>query len=304
MKKLIIAATIAAVALTPIFSTAFASQKIEIITKVKTQDKVEEVQWINFNNVTINIGDTQEVVESKIGKPDKLSLSQFNFKWNIYNSDPAMLTMIGYINNKVSGIYHMSKVFTSSNGNYGDTPTDNSIIGKFGASTVFQDKLKDGITYAVILLADNAGYMETNEFKDYSTQTYLNDFAKNQLDVANVFRNWNDIQPLIWDDSLASVAQAHSQDMADRNYFNHTTPDGITAFDRIKANTNFQNGWGENISQRTFSLGLDGFIFIDQWINSSGHRENLLRASFNYFGAGCASQLDSTKVYSTQSFAR
>lgn len=281
---------------------AQAQKEVEPTTKVEETKPVEEPQRVTFNNVTINIGDTQETVESKIGKADRKGASQFNFEWNIYNSDPTMLTMIGYIDNKVAGIYHMSKVFTSSNGNYGDKPTGNAIIGIFGASMIFKDQLNDGITYAVLLLADNEGYIETNELKE--SNTYFNDFAKNQLDVANVFRNWNDVQPLIWDDSLASVAQAHSQDMADRNYFNHTTPDGITASDRIKSSTKYQNGWGENISQRTFNLGLDGFMFIDQWINSQGHRENLLRSSFNYFGSGCASKLNSAEVYSTQNFAR
>lgn len=277
------------------------TQPVSIPKVVETPPvkKAEETQWLSFNDFTINIGDTQKLVESKIGKPDRQGLSQFNFEWNIYNSDPTMLTMIGYIDDKVSGIYHMSKAFTSSYGNYGDIHKWQSS----GALTIqpqlrFVDTEDGNKMYGVMFISDSIKWDSDEE-----APTNFNDFAKNQLEVVNVFRNWNNIKPLMWDDSLASVAQAHSQDMADRNYFSHYTPDGISPLDRVKTNTKFQYS-GENIAQEYLNALYEGFWVVNRWISSSGHRENILRTSVNYFGTGYASKLNSIAVMVTQNFAK
>lgn len=278
------------------------TQPVSIPKVVETPPvkKAEETQWLSFNDFTINIGDTQKLVESKIGKPDRQGLSQFNFEWNIYNSDPTMLTMIGYIDDKVSGIYHMSKAFTSSNGNYGDIHKwqTSEILGRDN-KLKFVDTEDGNKVYGVMFISDSVKWDSDEE-----APTNFNDFAKNQLEVVNIFRNWNNIKPLMWDDSLASVAQAHSQDMIDKDYFSHTTPNGVTLSDRIKTNTRFQGG-GENIAQEYFRSSLnEGFWLVNRWINSAGHRENILRTLFNYFGAGYAGNPDINNVDITQNFAK
>lgn len=305
MKRLSIVAITTAIALTSTSLTVFASQEVntqpvqKIETKVEETKPVEEPQWLTFNNVTINIGDTQETVESKIGKADRKGASQFNFEWNIYNSDPTMLTMIGYIDSKVAGIYHMSKVFTSSYGNYGDIDKWQSS----GALTIrpklkFVDTIDGNKVYGVMFISDAVEWDSDEE-----AVNNFNDFAKNQLEVVNIFRNWNGSPAVIWDEDLASVAQAHSQDMVDRNYFSHTNPDGATGNDRVTTNTSLKFG-GENIVKEYLNALYEGFWPVNRWICSEGHRKNILRTSSNYFGTGYANKPDSIAVLVTQDFAR
>jgi len=90
--------------------------------------------------------------------------------------------------------------------------------------------------------------------------------------------------PLREDADLQSSARAHAQDMAQRDYFDHDTPEGIDPFDRMR-----EAGWkgcamGENIAggQQTPSEVVDG------WLNSPGHCSNILSPEFTRLGVGYA----------------
>ncbi len=82
--------------------------------------------------------------------------------------------------------------------------------------------------------------------------------------------------------TLTSVARAHSADMAKRNYFSHTNPDGASPFDRMRAAGYNGRLMGENIAAgyRTAAAVMQG------WMNSSGHRANILRCGYREIGIG------------------
>ena len=88
---------------------------------------------------------------------------------------------------------------------------------------------------------------------------------------------------------LGRAAAAHSQDMVDRNYFDHTSPGGQTLLDRIKASTYLppRAGYvlGENIALGTMQLATPAAI-VDGWMKSPGHRANILNADFRDSGLG------------------
>jgi hypothetical protein len=101
-------------------------------------------------------------------------------------------------------------------------------------------------------------------------------------------------QPLAMNETLLSVARAHSQDMIDRDYFDHDTPEGVTPFQRMtNAGYNFTTA-GENIAFRSTSgavttamtLALHQDLFVDTGIPGRGHRLNLLDAGFQEVGVG------------------
>ena len=101
-------------------------------------------------------------------------------------------------------------------------------------------------------------------------------------------------QPLAMNETLLLVARAHSQDMIDRDYFEHDTPEGVTASQRI-ANAGYSAiGSGENIAFRSTSgsvttamtLMLHQDFFVDAGIPGRGHRLNLLQAAFQEVGVG------------------
>lgn len=84
--------------------------------------------------------------------------------------------------------------------------------------------------------------------------------------------------------ALQSAAQAHSADMAAKDYFSHTSADGRTFADRIRA-AGYRGGTvGENIAagQSTASA------VMRSWMDSSGHRANILNCAFTALGVGHA----------------
>ncbi|MCL7956388.1 MAG: CAP domain-containing protein [marine benthic group bacterium] len=103
------------------------------------------------------------------------------------------------------------------------------------------------------------------------------------VDLVNVHRISEGCAPLTWHGRAAAVAQAHSTDMRDRDFFSHTNPDGQSPFDRMRdAGVDWNGTAGENIAWGTSS----GQVAFDMWINSSGHRANIENCSFTHHGVG------------------
>ena len=98
---------------------------------------------------------------------------------------------------------------------------------------------------------------------------------------------------------LLAVARAHSADMATKGYFDHTSPDGRSPFDRMRAAGYRGNLMGENIAagQRTAAAVMTA------WMNSPGHRANILNCGYKVIGIGVATRSSSPYgIYWTQDF--
>ncbi|MEU2422579.1 CAP domain-containing protein [Streptomyces sp. NPDC007851] len=81
--------------------------------------------------------------------------------------------------------------------------------------------------------------------------------------------------------SLTKLAESFSEDMAARNFFDHTDPDGKTPWDRAAA-AGISNLGGENIARGQ----ADAQAVMDAWMNSEGHRANILNCDFKTLGVG------------------
>jgi uncharacterized protein YkwD/stress response protein SCP2 len=92
------------------------------------------------------------------------------------------------------------------------------------------------------------------------------------------------LAPLTVDPLLTAAAQAHSDDMVARDFYAHTTPEGREPWDRARAAGSRHRGIGENIAcgQRSPAEVVEG------WMNSPGHRANILRPEFGHIGIGYA----------------
>lgn len=99
---------------------------------------------------------------------------------------------------------------------------------------------------------------------------------------------------------LTSAARTHSDDMACNNFFSHTSPTTGSPFDRINA-AGYSFSWaGENIAA---GYGSPAAV-VDGWMNSSGHRANILSENFTQIGIGYAKWAESDYVvYWTAVFA-
>ncbi len=103
--------------------------------------------------------------------------------------------------------------------------------------------------------------------------------------------------PLRCDEDMARTARNHSQDMCDNDYFSHTALDGRSPFDRMEDEGVTYSTAGENIAwgQQTPE------DVHSSWMNSSGHRANIMNSSFGRIGVGYVSCGGSP--YWTQVFA-
>ncbi|MFG2967679.1 MULTISPECIES: CAP domain-containing protein [unclassified Streptomyces] len=81
--------------------------------------------------------------------------------------------------------------------------------------------------------------------------------------------------------SLTKLAEAFSDDMAARDFFDHTDPDGKTPWDRAAA-AGISNLGGENIARGQATAQA----VMDAWMNSEGHRANILNCDFKTLGVG------------------
>jgi uncharacterized protein YkwD len=103
------------------------------------------------------------------------------------------------------------------------------------------------------------------------------------VDLANAHRETAGCNPLLWHEGTAAVAQAHSEDMVERDFFAHQNPDGESPFDRLReAGVEWSGGAGENIAwgYPTAAAVLAG------WLGSPGHRANLENCGYTHHGVG------------------
>ncbi len=98
---------------------------------------------------------------------------------------------------------------------------------------------------------------------------------------------------------LVAVARAHSKDMAVRGYFDHNSPDGKSPFDRMR-DAGYKGGlMGENIAAGQPTPAA----VMDAWMNSPGHRANILNCGYKVIGIGVYSLASSPyRIYWTQDF--
>ncbi|MDD4689629.1 MAG: CAP domain-containing protein, partial [Eubacteriales bacterium] len=100
--------------------------------------------------------------------------------------------------------------------------------------------------------------------------------------LVNVERAKQGLNPLKADWELSRVARYKSQDMKDKNYFSHTSPTYGSPFQMMK---NFGISYrtaGENIAKGQSTPQA----VVTAWMNSSGHRANILNSSFTKIGVG------------------
>ncbi|SNR51195.1 CAP domain-containing protein [Actinomadura mexicana] len=110
----------------------------------------------------------------------------------------------------------------------------------------------------------------------------LSRFAAEVVSLTNAHRAAHGLRPLADDATLTAAAQAYSEDMAARRFYSHTSPEGTQPWDRARAAGSTHLGIGENIAcgQRSPAEVVQG------WMDSPGHRANILKPDFSYIGVG------------------
>lgn len=110
----------------------------------------------------------------------------------------------------------------------------------------------------------------------------VSNFEEEVVRLVNKMRSQNGLRPLTHDWQLSRVARYKSQDMADKGYFSHTSPTYGSPFDMMKSFGISYKAAGENIAkgQKTPEA------VVNAWMNSPGHRANILSSSYTRIGVG------------------
>lgn len=133
---------------------------------------------------------------------------------------------------------------------------------------------------------------------------FLSEVEKLIYRRVNDERSKNGRSPLTYNNSMENYARIKSKDMGDKGYFSHKDLDGKLITERMKQDGVSYSAWAENIAF------LSGYIdnksiadeFMNNWMNSQGHRENILSNNYNSIGIGVYKIGNS--IYATQEFYR
>ncbi len=139
----------------------------------------------------------------------------------------------------------------------------------------------------------------TNPGKDNTTTGSVSSYEKQVVELVNAERAKAGVAPLSLDSSVSNAARTKSQDMATNNYFSHTSPTYGSAGNMLSKFGIKYTAWGENIAsgQKTPQE------VVTAWMNSQGHRENILSSTFTKIGVGYATN-SKGYAYWTQIFVR
>ncbi len=141
----------------------------------------------------------------------------------------------------------------------------------------------------------NAGTNTNTNTNTGTTQTTTSNLSADEQEVFNLINNQrtqNGLSALKIDSEVQKVARIKAQDMVNNNYFSHTSPTYGSPFDMLKSYKVSYNTAGENIAGNSSNSGA-----VNAWMNSSGHRANILNKSFNYTGIGVVNSPKYGKVY-------
>ncbi|MED0752075.1 CAP domain-containing protein [Bacillus amyloliquefaciens] len=130
--------------------------------------------------------------------------------------------------------------------------------------------------------ADNAKQTDNTNNTSEKTPSSVSAYEKKVVELTNAERQKQGLKPLQIDEKLSKSAHAKSQDMKDKNYFDHQSPTYGSPFDMMKSFGITYKTAGENIAKGQPTPEA----VVKAWMNSEGHRKNILNPEFTQIGVG------------------
>jgi len=287
--------------------------------------ELEEPNEQSFSVHNIEIGDDRSEVEAEAGGAERATLNEYGTEWIAYHENYHNFFMAAYDEeDRVAGLYTNQDLLASTqgisfgsskdtvlsaldapiqairkgftnyqingNGEYNTFELDNNYV------TVFYDQHENNTVTAIQIISKDLE-QEKEGFFGQPADELKEGFEYQLFDITNAARVARDLPPLEWHEPVRETARKHSKDMADNNYFSHTNLNGQSPFDRMEADAiSFQMA-GENLA-----AGQTSSIFAHEGLmNSSGHRENILKSGYQELGIGVAFN-ENNQPYYTEKF--
>ncbi|MBP6923976.1 MAG: CAP domain-containing protein [Candidatus Pacebacteria bacterium] len=112
--------------------------------------------------------------------------------------------------------------------------------------------------------------------------------------LTNLSRSQNNLPTFTLDTSLSAIAKKRSDEMIQKNYFSHTSPSGCDISCQIEGAKYQTKVWGENLAltndYHLYTTTELAQTFIENWLKSYTHRDNILSKKFTHHGIGIASE--------------
>lgn len=143
--------------------------------------------------------------------------------------------------------------------------------------------------------SNNSNNQNTNNTTNNTTTnngSSLTADEKEVFDLINAKRTAARLSALKVDAELQNVARAKAEDMVKNNYFSHTSPTYGSPFDMMKSFGVSYKTAGENIAGNSSNTGA-----VNAWMNSEGHKSNILNSSFNYTGVAVVKSSKYGKIF-------
>ncbi|WP_188856015.1 CAP domain-containing protein [Oceanobacillus indicireducens] len=274
-----------------------------------------------FSIHSIELGDLRADVEAQIGEPERTTRNEYGVDWVTYHQNYQHFMMISYDDDdRVNGLYTNQDLLTSSNGITFESTREEvlSVLpkplqtlrkglvnyeiqdnGEFHTfeidqsyTTIFYDVHQNNTVTAILIIDKQLEKQKKNYF-GMPSEELREGFEYQLFDLTNAARVKHGLSVLDWEESALETVRAHSQDMAENNYFSHTNLEGKSPFDRLTEDAVAYQRAGENLA-----AGQQSSIFAHEGLmNSPGHRENKLHNSYRTLVVGVAFNKDSLPFY-------
>lgn len=146
--------------------------------------------------------------------------------------------------------------------------------------------------YVKAIYPSSTGTGGSTNNSESQTTSSMNSDEKEVFNLINTQRTNNGLSALKVDDEVQRVARIKAEDMISNNYFSHNSPIYGSPFDMLKSFKISYKTAGENIAANSSNSGA-----VTSWMNSSGHKANILNSSFNYTGIGVVSSSKYGKIF-------
>lgn len=177
-------------------------------------------------------------------------------------------------------------------------PSENSdsSTGNNNQDNIHSSTGNDNTQHNVDVVEKPSHNNNTSNDNQVSVDSFLS-FKKEVVRLVNIERSKRGLSELSFNNELCNVSTLKSQDMINKNYFGHNSPTYGSPFNMMNQFNIIYRTAGENIAkgQRTPAE------VVNSWMNSPGHRANILNANFTDIGIGVAKSSNGT-LYWTQMF--
>lgn len=185
-----------------------------------------------------------------------------------------------------------------------EKPINNKSIEKPVVNKIVEKPVQKPVEKAIEEPVQKPAQKPIEKSNDTGSSSYISEIEQMIFSKVNEERSKAGVAPLSYNNTMQKYARIKSKDMGDRKYFSHEDPSGQLITAKMKADGVSYSAWGENIAYIGGQSGNASLAnqFMTNWMNSAGHRKNILSSNFKSIGVGVY-KIGNT-YYATQEFMK